>query len=130
MHAAVAESVSGDRIPSGMNHPSGVDEIVRLSDSAVWSSDEMAQFLEDQGIKLINYSQIRKIQHCCVSWHSGSEALQLQRPECAGHFRATPPSRMRLPIRSEWKLSTLDGPTTIESKRQSARPGIEISFPS
>jgi predicted glycoside hydrolase/deacetylase ChbG (UPF0249 family) len=62
MHAAVAESVSGDRIPSGMNHPSGVDEIVRLSDSAVWSSDEMAQFLEDQGIKLINYSQIRKIQ--------------------------------------------------------------------
>jgi hypothetical protein len=28
------------------------------------------------------------LQNCCVPRHSGSEALQLQRPESAGHFRA------------------------------------------
>ena len=32
------------------------------------------------------------------------------------------PSCNRLPIRSKWKLSTLDGPTTIESKRLFANP--------
>jgi hypothetical protein len=72
--------------------------------------------------------EAQRIHHCYASEHSGREALQLQRPESAGHFRAAPPSRMRLPIRSKWKLSTLDGPTTTESKRQSAGPEIEISI--
>jgi hypothetical protein len=40
------------------------------------------------------------------------------------------PGRKHLPIRSEWKLSTLDGPTTTESKKQSANPETEISSPS
>ena len=63
--------------------------------------------------------------HCCVSGHSGREALQLQRLESTGHFRVGPPSRMRLPIRSKWTLSALDGPTTIESKKPSAN--LEIA---
>jgi len=54
---------------------------------------------------------------------------QLQRPESTGHFRAAPPSRMALPIRSKWKLSTLDGPTATESKKQSANPETAISSP-
>ena len=62
---------------------------------------------------------------CYVSEHSGREALQLQRLESTGHFRAAPPSRMRLPIRSKWTLSALDGPTTIESKKPSAN--LEIA---
>jgi len=37
--------------------------------------------------------------------------MQLQRPENTGHFRAAPPSLKRLPIRSKWKLSALDGPS-------------------
>jgi hypothetical protein len=52
--------------------------------------------------------------------------MQLQRPESAGHFRAAPPPRTPPPIRSKWKLSTLDGPTTIESKKQSVNPETEI----
>jgi hypothetical protein len=58
------------------------------------------------------------------------KALQLQRLESAGHFRAAPPSRMGLPIRSKWKLSTLDGPPTIESDMQFAILGIGTFFPS
>jgi hypothetical protein len=65
---------------------------------------------------------------CCVSEHSGSQALQLQRLESAGHLRVAPPSRRRLPIRSKWKLSALDRPTTTESKKPSAKPAIGISF--
>jgi hypothetical protein len=62
----------------------------------------------------------------CVSEHSGSQALQPQRPQSTGHFRPAPPSRKYLPIHAKWKLSTLDGPTTTGFKRQCARPEIEI----
>ena len=66
--------------------------------------------------------------HCCVSGHSGSRPLQLQHPESRGHFRGVAPSLKRLPIRSKWRLSTLDGPTTTASKRQSANPEIGNYF--
>jgi hypothetical protein len=68
--------------------------------------------------------------HCFVSEHSGLKALQLQRPENTDHFRAAPPSCMHRLIRAKWKLSTLDAPTTTESKRQSANPGVGTPFPS
>ena len=69
-------------------------------------------------------------QHCCVSEHSGSQALQLQRPENTGHLWSAPRSRKHLPIRSKWKLSTLDGPTTTESKKPSVNPETVTSSPS
>lgn len=62
MHASVPTSASGDAIPSGKNHKKGVDSIVRLADSEVWASDEMKSFLAAQGVILINYTQIKKIQ--------------------------------------------------------------------
>ena len=52
--------------------------------------------------------------------------MQLQRFESTGHFRATPPPRKRRPTPSKWKLSTLDGPTTTESRRPSANPETAI----
>jgi len=57
---------------------------------------------------------------CYVSEHSGREALQLQRLESTGHFRAAPPSRMRLPIRSKWKLSRM----VRKLSRPSRRPSV------
>lgn len=56
MHAAL-----GDSIPDGKHHAAGVDDIVRQSDLAVWTSDEMKQFLEDEKIVLINYSDLKRI---------------------------------------------------------------------
>jgi hypothetical protein len=38
---------------------------------------------------------------CCVSGHSGPQALQLQHPESRGHFRGVRPSLKPLPIRSK-----------------------------
>ncbi len=62
MHAASAESAEGLRIPQGKIHPPGADAIVRLADSEVWSSDEMRRFLEEHDVKLINYTELQKIQ--------------------------------------------------------------------
>ena len=59
MHAAAAD---GRKIPRGKNHGPGVDAIVRLADSKVWSSDEMRTFLDEQNITLINYTELQKIQ--------------------------------------------------------------------
>ncbi len=47
---------------SSDNHVAGVDHVVRMSDSEVWSSAEMKRFLEKEGIKLINYTQQKRIQ--------------------------------------------------------------------
>ncbi len=57
---------------------------------------------------------------CCVSQHSGVQALQLQHPEITGHSRLRPPSPTPLPIRWQCKTLTLGGPTTTGFKKQSA----------
>jgi predicted glycoside hydrolase/deacetylase ChbG (UPF0249 family) len=62
MHAAVAVSASGLKIPNGKNHAEGADKIVRLGDAVVWSSEEMRVFLRTENIQLINYTQLQKIQ--------------------------------------------------------------------
>ena len=56
MHAAHAVSSNGEEIPDGKHHPPGIDDVVRQADLAVWSSQEMKQFLSDQNIFLINYT--------------------------------------------------------------------------
>jgi hypothetical protein len=61
MHAA-QERHNGVPIPSGLNHKARVDKVVRLSDSAVWSSDEMKAFLKAENIVLINYQRLRDLQ--------------------------------------------------------------------
>ena len=61
IHAA-AEHDDGFQIPSGMNHDMGVDKVVRLGDSHVWSNDDMKQFLQDEGVILINYQRLRDLQ--------------------------------------------------------------------
>ena len=60
MHAAMEEP--GGPIPSGLNHAEGVDRIVRLGDTAVWSSPQMTAFLHKQGFELVNYRQVRDVQ--------------------------------------------------------------------
>ena len=59
-----------------------------------------------------------EIEQCCVSRHSALEALQLQRPENTRHFRAAPPSRMRLPISTD--LSPIFGFIRTPCRRCSA----------
>ena len=59
MHPATAGVYT---IPSGFNHKPGEDKIVRLGDRAMWSSPYMKGFLKDEGIVIINYSQLQKIQ--------------------------------------------------------------------
>jgi hypothetical protein len=62
MHAAHETQSDGMKIPSGKNHGAGLDKIVRLGDSAVWSSQEMKDFLVEHKFQLINYSDIKKVQ--------------------------------------------------------------------
>lgn len=62
MHAAHATSSDGQTIPDGKHHNAGVDDIVRQADLAIWSSEEMKQFLEKENIILINYSELKKLQ--------------------------------------------------------------------
>ncbi len=62
MHAAAPKAANGSSIPVGKNHEPGEDKIVRMSDSEVWSSDEMKYFLEKQGIELVNYTKLKIIQ--------------------------------------------------------------------
>ena len=61
-------------------------------------------------------------QHCCVSEHSGLDALQLQRLENSKHSETGPFFLALRPISFEWQFPIPDEPTTTESERQSARP--------
>ncbi len=61
MHAA-SEQADDVVIPSGNNHPEGVDKIVRQGDTSVWSSEQMKNFLREHDFIVINYSDILKIQ--------------------------------------------------------------------
>jgi hypothetical protein len=70
MHAANEHIADGINIPSGKNHDTGIDKIVRTGDSAVWASDEMKAFLIANQFKLINYSDVRKVQS---QWHVTNE---------------------------------------------------------
>jgi predicted glycoside hydrolase/deacetylase ChbG (UPF0249 family) len=70
MHAANEHIADGINIPSGKNHNTGIDKIVRTGDSAVWASDEMKAFLIANQFKLINYSDVRKVQS---QWHVTNE---------------------------------------------------------
>lgn len=62
MHLDVPVAENGLSIPDGLNHKPGLDKVVRLGDMAVWTSEEMKQFLKKEDVKLINYTEIRKIQ--------------------------------------------------------------------
>jgi len=62
MHAAHGTASDGQTIPDGKHHSEGVDDIVRQADLAIWSSEEMKQFLKDENIILINYSELKEIQ--------------------------------------------------------------------
>ncbi len=62
MHASVDKAGNGSMIPRGKNHDPGEDRIVRLGDTAVWSSEEMRSFLKENNIVLINYIDLKKIQ--------------------------------------------------------------------
>ena len=62
MHVAVPVAENGLAIPDGLNHKPGLDKVVRLGDMAVWTSEEMKQFLVEEDVKLINYTDIREIQ--------------------------------------------------------------------
>ena len=60
MHAA--SEPSSAPIPSGLNHAEGVDRIVRIGDTKVWSSPQMTAFLQSEGFELVNYRQVRDVQ--------------------------------------------------------------------
>jgi hypothetical protein len=62
MHAAIEHPSDGHNIPYGTNHAEGVDKTARSGDSAVWSSNEMKVFLTSNEFKLINYTDVRKVQ--------------------------------------------------------------------
>ena len=47
--------------------------------------------------------------------------MQLQRPETAENSGAVDRPRMDVPILSEWRPSTLDGPTTTEKEGSQTR---------
>lgn len=61
MHAAHEHS-DGHKIPFSVNHKNKLSDVIRLSDTQVWRSDEMQQFLIEQDFKLVNYNQIKSIQ--------------------------------------------------------------------
>ncbi len=62
MHTSTSVSSDGQTIPQVFPHKPGEDLIVRLGDTAVWSSDEMKTFLKEQKIEVVNYTQLKKIQ--------------------------------------------------------------------
>ncbi|NQX90470.1 MAG: ChbG/HpnK family deacetylase [Halioglobus sp.] len=65
MHAAVEHGESNVEIPRGKNHAQGVDRIVRLGDTAVFSNPAVRRFMEQNELYLVNYADVRSVQR---SW--------------------------------------------------------------
>jgi hypothetical protein len=67
---------------------------------------------------------------CCVSRHSGVQALQLQRPETKGHSRRAEPIVSGVPICPECTRHSHGGHTITESSRRfwSLKTGCEFSI--
>jgi hypothetical protein len=63
MHAASERLSDGISVPYGTNHAEGIDKMVRFGDSVVWRSEEMKTFLTANEFKLINYKDVRTVQH-------------------------------------------------------------------
>lgn len=62
MHAAVEPSQDGTALPTCVHRPPNEDRNVRLADVQIWTSKEARKLFEEEGITLINYTELKKLQ--------------------------------------------------------------------
>ena len=62
IHAALEDDVSGSVIPEGKNHAQGMDRIVRLGDTAVFSDPAILDHMKKNQLYIVNYKSVRAVQ--------------------------------------------------------------------